>query len=224
MQLFKQVNLSEYSRYFADNGFVLVKDILTDEFKELLNENIAFDGVRLNDVYQFKRKHNTNNSQAFIDKTLNEIKYFYEKLIGMPLISSYAFAMNYIKGSDMLPHYDNFDNPISSTVCYYNKTCESQPILVDRAKFNNPFYRRLTIESREIPKENIEVLDVNEGDMCVFRGREHLHWRCQVNEDIDYKAILLHYMDKENTIKYDEYYPKYASYDKFLYNYSHLVE
>ena len=54
MQLFKQVNLSEYSQYFADNGFVLVKDILSNEFKELLNENIAFDGVRLNDEYQFK--------------------------------------------------------------------------------------------------------------------------------------------------------------------------
>jgi hypothetical protein len=85
--------------------------------------------------------------------------------------------------------------PISSTICFYNEDLVNYPLYIDKDYFNNPHLIRLTIDDKNgIPDNNKINLDINEGDIGIFRGRNHLHWR----EKIDiksYKAILLHTED-----------------------------
>lgn len=105
--------------------------------------------------------------------------------------------MKYIKNSDMDPHYDNLHNPISSTVCYhFTPNGTSNPLLLDRAKFANPYTQRMTVADKGgIPTSNVVRMDLAPGDIAAFRGRNHLHWREAISVDMDYRALLLHFSD-----------------------------
>lgn len=70
----------------------------------------------------------------------------------------------------------------------------NNPIYLDRARFENPYPRRVTIKDRRgIPVENVVELHLRAGDVAIFRGRNHLHWRDFVSEEMDYRALLLHF-------------------------------
>jgi hypothetical protein len=149
--------------------------------------------------------------------------------------------MKYNENSDCIPHYDNYNMPISSTICFYNEDKINYPLFIDTSYFNNPHPFRLTIDDKNgIPQDNRVKIDINEGDIGLFRGRNHLHWR-EKKYVKDYRALLLHTEDytynnklvsyifnDENTIKADINSVKnintYSltnidSYEKFRYNY-----
>jgi hypothetical protein len=136
---------------------------------------------------------------------LNEIKPAYSQLLNKKLTNFIGFAMKYNENSDCKPHYDNYNMPISSTICFKNEEKISYPLYIDSSYFNNPHTFRLTVDDKDnIPKENIEKIDINEGDIGIFRGRNHLHWRDKKYVK-DYRAILCHtedYSYNGNTISY----------------------
>ena len=43
------------------------------------------------------------------------------------------------------------------------------------------------------PSANIVKLNINVGDIGVFNGRNHLHFRDKVTENLNYKAIIFHW-------------------------------
>lgn len=206
----------EMSLFFKKNDYLLIKEILTNEIKEYLKINLTFNNHNsITDKLQFFREHNDNDCSSLISRFLNEIKPFYEYILQIQITNPVGFGMKYNENSDCIPHYDNYNMPISSTICFYNEDNISYPLYIDSAYFNNPHPFRLTINDKNgIPKDNIKKIDINDGDIGIFKGRNHLHWRD--NKYVkDYRAILLHtenytyngnlisYMSKNNLIKAD---------------------
>lgn len=180
---------------YRRKGYALVRKALSDDIIDFLDKTILFSNAYRNDPLQFYRNHNDKTFDFIIQKILHLMTDFYQVITEDTLLPTYSFAMNYIKGSHMLPHYDNYNNSVSSTVCCKN-TGKPNPILIDKAEFQNPYKMRLTVKSAAtIPMRNVESLDVDCGDIGIFRGREHLHWRDKITEDVDYRAVLLHYTD-----------------------------
>jgi hypothetical protein len=103
--------------------------------------------------------------------------------------------MKYNACSELIPHYDNYNMPISSTICYHNDERIEYPLYIDKSYFNNPHPFRLTIDDKNgIPEQNKIKIELNEGDVGIFKGRNHLHWRDK--KDIkDYRALLFHTED-----------------------------
>jgi len=200
-------NFDEERLFFEKNDYVIINDIITDELKKYLFDNISYDKNVLNDKLQFYREHNNSECNFFLSKFLNTIKPFYDLVLKKKLSNFIGFSMKYNKDSELLPHYDNYNMPISSTICYWNEDKIEYPIYIDKSFFNNPHPFRLTVNDKKgIPKINIIKININEGDIVIFRGRNHLHWRDK--KDIkDYRAILLHtedYTYNGNLISYVE--------------------
>ena len=145
---------------------------------------------------QFFRAHSIDNSIPI--EIMNKLSKHVSDFCGKPVYPSYAFAIEY-KQQDkdvMEAHYDTFANPISMTLCIENNgnNSTSSPLFIDPAKFNNPFLSRVTISTGHVDIKNKVGLDLNEGDLGIFRGREHLHWREHTNSE-NFKGILIHFFD-----------------------------
>ena len=175
-------NIDILTKFFAENDYLLLKDILTEDIKKYLNENIKFDSPiddaanPINDKIQFYRQHNDmgDDTGSFIQSLLP----FYEVLLNKKLTTPIGFAMKYNSNSELIPHYDNYNMPISSTICYHNEGNYDYPFYIDKTYFNNPHPFRLTVYDKDgIPEENKIKMDMREGDIGIFRGRNHLHWR-----------------------------------------------
>ncbi len=149
------------------------------------------------DPRQFHRVHNDGACLDFINRFLAASRNYYSAILSADIAPTYAFAMKYIRNSDMEPHFDDFGNSISSTVCYhFTPEHLNNPIYLDRARFANPYPRRVTIKDRQgIPVENVVEMHLRAGDIAIFRGRNHLHWRDFIADEMDYRALLLHYSD-----------------------------
>jgi hypothetical protein len=198
-----QEQLDKYSTFFENNGYVLIKDILTDEAIEHFNNNITFTDETLKDKLQFGRKHNNElgTSNVIIDFH-NETLSFYKRIIGAQFFKTYAFAMEYIKNAEVFPHLDLITNEVSSTTCYYDTGI--YPLYICKDFIDNNYNSRYTIKSSElIPEDKRVKIDIRPGDIGIFKGRNHLHWREKLTEDIAVRAILTHYSyTQEGTEEY----------------------
>jgi hypothetical protein len=192
-------NPSEKADFFIQNDYLLLKDVLTEDIKIYLKDRILFNkphddpSNEINDKRQFYRQHNDlgDEPNTFMSKLLP----FYEFVLNKKLSPFLGFAMKYNSNSELIPHYDNYNMPISSTICYYNEDKIDYPIYIDKSYFNNPHPFRLTVDDVDgIPMQNKIKIDLNEGDIVIFRGRNHLHWRDKKFIK-DYRAILLHTED-----------------------------
>lgn len=186
------------AKFWVENDYLVVENALTDDAIVLLHRNITYDNnLAKNDPVQFYRTHNDPSSDTFVRRFLEESTAYYSEILAAELKPAYTFAMRYSKNSDMDPHFDNFNNPISSTVCYHFSPDDvSNPIYLDRACFQNPYTHRVTVKDRDgIPPENVVEINLKAGDLAVFRGRNHLHWRKRIVDELDYRAILLHFYD-----------------------------
>jgi hypothetical protein len=191
---------NELLNFFNENDYVLLNNVLTDEIKIYLKENILFTKKNaLNDARQFFREHNDEEASDFIKRFFVAIHPFYEFVLKKELTKIIGFCMKYNENSDCKPHYDNYNMPISSTICFYNEDKITYPLYIDKSYLNNPHPFRLTVDDKVgIPEENKIKIDINEGDIGIFRGRNHLHWRDKLPVK-DYRALLCHTED----YKYD---------------------
>jgi hypothetical protein len=201
VKLFSSVTMGRltfFHEFWAKNDYLFIENALTPDAVTMLRDRVMFDKQNaLDDPRQFYRIHNDEDSTTLINRFMLASVDYYEAILGINLLSSYAFAMKYIRDSDMDPHYDNYNNPISSTVCFHSlpENVEN-PLYLDRARFLNPYTMRLTVKDRYgIPLTNVVRLDLKPGDIAIFRGRNHLHWRDLIREGLDYRALLLHFCD-----------------------------
>jgi hypothetical protein len=190
--------LAYYAHFWHRNEYLVMRNALTSEVMRLLEETVTFEKLRSNaDPSQFYRTHNDEECNSFLRNFLILSRDYYEAVLATDLLPTYGFAMKYLRNSDMQPHYDNFDNPVSSTVCYhFSPEGAHNPLFLDKARFTNPFTFRVTVKDREgIPRANVVRIDLQPGDIAIFRGRHHLHWRERITVDMDYRALLLHFSD-----------------------------
>ena len=196
MKFIKDVSeniLEEYRLFFKSNDYVLIKDILTDECINCFMNTITFNEDTLKDKLQFGRKHNNDFGRLpIILEFQKETLEFYRKIIGEEYFSTFAFAMEYINGSEVLPHLDLICNEVSSTICYHDTGI--YPLYLCKDFIENNYKNRYTISSSSLISEDTRIeLDIRCGDIGIFNGRNHLHWREKLNEDITQRGILSHY-------------------------------
>jgi len=183
-------DLENYRLFFLENDYVLLKDILTEEGKEYLNR-IEFQSTGI-DRAQFGRNHNNEDFQYIINEYVSDTFDIYKKIIGEQYYSTYAFAMEYVKDNYVNPHLDLICNEVSSTVCYYSDG--QYPLYMSSEFMENNYNHRYSLKDHNsIPLENRIKMDIDCGDVGIFNGRNHLHWREKLTDDIKYRALLSHY-------------------------------
>jgi len=222
MQYLKQLTTEEIENYrvfFNDNHYLLLRNILTEEAIELF-KTIEFSDDSLKDRLQFGRRHGLNMcNDEIVNRYHIETLDFFKMIIGEQFFKTCAFAMEYIKGSEVNAHMDFVINEVSTTVCY--NTNGNYPIYVDsRYNENNYNFRYTLPKGVEIPEEFKIEFCLNSGDILMFNGRNHFHWRNKLEEDIQYQAILAHYSStrggtEEWTKKMSQDVPKENSFEPY---------
>jgi hypothetical protein len=206
MKYFKEISEEEFDTYrtfFKNNDFVLIKNILTDEAIEFLNNNIIFNEETSKDKLQFGRKHNYEfGTSKIIFDFQNSTLDFYKKIIGDDYFTTFSFAMEYIEGSEVFPHLDLICNEVSSTICYYDTG--SYPLYLCSDFIDNNYNSRFSIKSSNLISENKKIkLDIRCGDIGIFNGRNHFHWREKLTDNYVVRGILSHYgITKPGTEEY----------------------
>ena len=145
---------------------------------------------------QWFRSHSENSETANL--IMSQLRGFIERIVGSTLWDSYSFGMQYTKQSNntMEGHFDTSENPVSLTFCIHSsESVAKNPICIDKARFSNPLSSRVTISDiSDLDNNFIDRIDLKVGDLCMFRGREHLHWRENTDSNT-YAAVLCHYLD-----------------------------
>ena len=67
-------------------------------------------------------------------------------------------------------------------------------ILKKKGKNSNPLGKKITsnLKQKAIHNDKIEI-NIQVGDIGFFNGRNHLHFRNKLEENINYRGILTHY-------------------------------
>ena len=113
---------------------------------------ITFNEDTLKDKLQFGRKHNNDFGRLpIILEFQKETLEFYRKIIGEEYFSTFAFAMEYINGSEVLPHLDLICNEVSSTICYHDTGI--YPLYLCKDFIENNYKNRYTISSSSLISE-----------------------------------------------------------------------
>ena len=167
----------------------IIRNILTKKGFKYLESNIVFDDFHLGNKAQFFRRHNTEISLPSVDRFHKDTKNTIKKIIGNEFETSYSFAMEYVKGSELTPHLDLPNNAISATLCY--ETNEDYEIFIDKDYRENNSLTRINSQPRD--RNNALKLNIGKGDIGIFNGRNHLHWRNKATDTVSYKALLMHY-------------------------------
>tara|TARA_B100000767_G_scaffold125194_1_gene119326 strand:+ start:5176 stop:5961 length:786 start_codon:yes stop_codon:yes gene_type:complete len=222
IKVFNEIKVpKDHCNFFVENNYVILKNVLTLDIKKYLKTNITFNKPHtdvdnpIKDSRQFYREHHDKECTEFINRFYNTIQPFYEYILNKKLTKFLGFSMKYNQNSELVPHYDNYNMPISSTICFYNEDQIDYPLYIDKSYFNNPHPFRLTVDDKNgIPEQNKIKINITDGDLVIFRGRNHLHWRDKKfikdyralllhTEDYTYNGELISYIHSENVIKAD---------------------
>ena len=177
----------KHSQELENNDYTLIKQVFTDP-------DFFLDRIQFPDPNPIRGPCVSGpESQTMINKTLDELQSTIQQITPYTIGADYGFAMNYVEGSSLRSHYDNFNNLISCTAVYKSEK-DVYPIFLDKAKFSNPYPFRLVVDDVPgIPPQNVARIDIDAGDIGVFKGRYHLHWRNKAPKGTETRAMLLHY-------------------------------
>jgi hypothetical protein len=113
-----------------------------------------------------------------------------EKATGLKLYPAYTYARIYKKGDELKRHKDRFSCEISTTM---NLGGDSWPIyLSPKENVGRPDGKDITTESKA---KGIKV-NLNPGDMLIYRGCELEHWR-EKFKGKECVQVFLHYNDSK---------------------------
>lgn len=181
--------ISQYRDFYKKNEYVLIKDVVTKEGIEYFKNNMTFEDRWLKDEDQFCRRMTGKDSHPYIKLFHTVTLEFMQKILGAEYHDSYAFGMEYVNGSELHPHMDLVQNEVSATLCY--EANQNYPIYVSKNHIRNTSRDRIT--DKNIDRNNKFILDIQPGDIGVFNGRNHFHWRDAAPENLSYKGILFHF-------------------------------
>jgi alkylated DNA repair dioxygenase AlkB len=178
---------------FDDVGFKLVRYALDSSVLKLLQ--IQFDMLRNTQQHEHR-----NQYQSFGDSTAPKsyscyapqcfeslLPYLHadmERITGKTLLPSYSYARIYYTGADLPKHKDRPSCEYSITLCIKNDTVP-WPIWFQ------------TKDGKDVSVE------LNEGDMVIYKGPEILHWR-ETFAGKEMMQCFLHYVDANG--EYKNYY------------------
>lgn len=191
---FKKLDTETLAKDFKEKGYVVLRGVLAETHCKKIYDAMNF--IPTKKRSQWFRSHSDNANVA--NSIMSQLRGYIERIAESTLWDSYSFGIEYSKQTDntMEGHYDTSENPISLTFCIHSSQGDAKnPICIDKASFSNPLSSRLTISDiTDIDDTCVDRVDLKVGDLCIFRGREHLHWRENTDSD-KYAAILCHYLD-----------------------------
>ena len=125
-----------------------------------------------------------------METLLSEVKPIMQKQTGLKLIETYAYARIYKKGDILHRHKDRFSCEISTTL---NLGGDDWPIYI------NPDKKEGGVDNKtgayKSSKSKGTKVDLNPGDMLVYRGNILEHWRDKF-KGTDCGQVFLHYNNK----------------------------
>jgi len=125
-----------------------------------------------------------------MDTLLTEVKPVMEKETGLKLIETYAYARIYKKGDILHRHKDRFSCEISTTM---NLGGDDWPIYIATKESDGSVAKDGSYKT--IKKRKALKVELNPGDMLVYRGNILEHWR-EAFKGKDCGQVFLHYNNK----------------------------
>ena len=117
-----------------------------------------------------------------------------EKETNLKLVPTYSYARVYSKGNELVRHKDRPSCEISTTM---NLGGDLWPIYVDPTGEDNVTYiTECKVNIKDGANPGIKV-ELNPGDMLIYKGFELEHWREPFEGDIC-TQVFLHYNDTES--------------------------
>lgn len=166
------------SEYFKNNGYCIVKNVISDELRDFVTQYALFDEMQdFNpDPEQVPGAHSKYANPA-METMLLHLHNTMEENTGLKLFPTYSFYRVYRPGDDLKIHKDRPSCEISSTMCFnYN---------YDDTKYTWPIFM------------NGHRAELKPGDMVIYRGCDLDHWREKFNydEDVWHVQGFFHYVD-----------------------------
>ena len=183
---------------FKDKGFEVIRNAISQDLVEHLVTLIDF---QKNECYRHKRPtemhpypwRDTQIEKCFAaysppygDSVLKNLRGQLSEVTGTTLLECYSYARIYFKGASMVKHIDRPSCEISATLAL--KKVKDWPIFI-RDRDRNEY-----------------GINLNPGDIMVYRGNILPHWRNELEEEYHYQ-MFLHYVNKHgpyaDTNEYD---------------------
>jgi len=187
---------------FNKNGFIIIKQAINKELANfiynyfLLKREVAkamFDKGYINPFSDYfgtwsdEQVPNTYShySDIVMETLLEKVKPIMEKQTKLKLIPTYSYARIYKKGDIFNRHNDRSSCEISTTL---NLGGDPWPIFISKNEKEGKY-----IEDKYIPsKEKGIEINLNQGDMLVYKGNLLEHWR-EIFKGKDCGQVFLHY-------------------------------
>jgi len=166
---------------FVSNYFQLKRQVARTFFDTGYISQFEEDWGRWNDT-QVPETY-SNYSDVAMETLLEKVKPEMEKQSGIKLIPTYSYARIYKNGDILKRHKDRYSCEISTTL---NLGGDPWPIYLE--------------PSGDVNKEGVKV-DLEPGDMLMYRGCELEHWREKFDGNMCVQ-VFLHYNDASGYNKY----------------------
>lgn len=150
---------------------------------------------------------------ALMETLLHFMHPHMESFTGLSLYPTYAYYRVYRPGDELLRHKDRESCEISTTVCLgykyiSNETGYNWGMFVDGESCHDVNFSE-DVKGYQSPKRPGKMLDMNAGDLVVYRGCDIEHWRepFKVQEGSYLVQAFLHYVDANGpnaSYKYDK--------------------
>ena len=191
---------------FEKNGYTVIKQAVTKEIADfvyryfLLKRQVArtlFDQKYISPMTEYWGIWNdqqipetySHYGDVAMETLLTQVKPIMEKETKLKLIETYAYARIYKKGDILHRHKDRFSCEISTTL---NLGGDDWPIYINPNKEEGS----LDKDGKYVPSKAKGVkVDLNPGDMLVYRGNFLEHWR-DAFTGTDCGQVFLHYNNK----------------------------
>jgi hypothetical protein len=179
---------------FEKQGYVLVKNAISDELKDFVTQYALFDEMQdfnsesMQGMAQVPKAHSKYSDPA-MESILLHLHSVMEENTGLTLYPTYSYYRVYRPGDDLKVHKDRPSCEISATLCFnysYDDNEYQWPIFMDGSK-----------------------VSLSPGDMVIYRGCDLEHWREEFvhNENVWHVQGFFHYVNANGPYadyKYDK--------------------
>lgn len=164
---------------FKEKGYCIVKNVISEDLRDFVTQYALFDEMQNFEGNGDGQIPNSYYSYAdpAMESMLVHLHKVMEKNTGLTLFPTYSYYRVYRNGDILLPHKDRPSCEISATLCFNYS--------YDDKKFTWPIY----MDGNKV--------DLNPGDMVIYRGCDLDHWREPLRHDNDiwHVQAFFHYVD-----------------------------
>lgn len=164
---------------FEKNGYAVKRKVITKEIVELVTQYALFDEMQNPDIgdSQIDNAH-SKYADPLMESLLLKLHPIMETETGLSLYPTYSYYRIYRNGDELKYHTDRPSCEISATLSFdYEYTNKN---------FKWPIFMNGT------------PIDLNPGDIALYKGCEIPHWREKLHADNDDWHVqgFFHYVDK----------------------------